>query len=176
MASGKRVLVIGSGGRENAICWKLAQSSRVANIFVLPGSYHIGRGDKIELVNDVSVKDHAAVSRWCQSNRIDLIVVGPEDPLADGLSNALQSSGFLCFGPTREAAQIESDKSWSKDFMKRFEIPTARYESFDDVTKAKNFIKRFVTINCRVSCFCRMENLSLLCLSRSFENSYSLVM
>lgn len=140
--NGKQVLVIGSGGRENAICWKLAQSERVAKIYALPGSYHIGKGDKIELVSDVSVKDHSAVVNWCKLHDIDLVVVGPEDPLADGIADAIVKSDILCFGPVRDGAQIEAEKSWSKDFMQRFNIPTARYESFDDVTAAKKFIQR----------------------------------
>lgn len=140
--NGKQVLVIGSGGRENAICWKLAQSERVAKIHALPGSYHIGKGDKTELVSDVSVKDHAAVVNWCKTHDIDLVIVGPEDPLADGIADAFVKNDILCFGPVRDGARIEADKSWSKDFMRRFGIPTARYESFDDVTAAKKFIQR----------------------------------
>lgn len=140
--NGKRVLVIGGGGRENAICWKLAQSERVAKIYALPGSYHIGRGDKTELVTNVSVKDHDAIVNFCRTNDIDLVAVGPEDPLADGLADALVDNDILCFGPVRDGARIEADKSWSKDFMYRFGIPTARHESFDDVTAAKNFIRR----------------------------------
>lgn len=142
--NGKKVLVIGSGGRENAICWKLAQSERVAQIYALPGSYHIGKGDKIELVTDVSVKDHAAVVDWCKTHDIDLVVVGPEDPLADGIADAFVENDILCFGPVREGARIEAEKSWSKDFMHRFGIPTARYESFDDVAAAKKFIQRYI--------------------------------
>lgn len=141
--NGKKVLVIGSGGRENAICWKLAQSERVAKIYALPGSFHIGKGDKIELVADVSVNDHAAVINWCKTQGIDLVVVGPEDPLADGIADAFIENDILCFGPVRAGARIEADKSWSKDFMHRFGIPTARYESFDDVTAAKDFIQRY---------------------------------
>lgn len=140
--SGKIVLVIGSGGRENAICWKLAQSNKVKKIFALPGSYHIGKGDKVELVQDISVKDHSAIVTFCHQKAVDLVVVGPEDPLADGIADVLLANKIACFGPIREAALIESDKSWSKDFMHRFGIPTARYETFTDVSKAKQFIRR----------------------------------
>lgn len=143
MANSKKVLVIGSGGRENAICWKLAQSNRVNTVFVLPGSDHIGRESKVNLVKNISVKDHAAIVQWCKNEKIDLVVVGPEDPLADGIADVLLENKILCFGPTSTGAQIEADKSWSKDFMKRFQIPTARYETFDDVAKAKQFIKRY---------------------------------
>lgn len=141
--SGKQVLVIGGGGRENAICWKLAQSDKVSKIFALPGSCHIGKGAKIELVSNVSVKDHVAIVDWCKKQNIDLVVIGPEDPLADGVADTLLENNILCFGPVRDGARIESDKSWSKDFMKRFGIPTARYESFDNATKAKEFIQRY---------------------------------
>lgn len=136
------VLVIGSGGRENAICWKLAQSNKVAKIYALPGSDHIGRGAKTELVKNINVKDHAAIGKWCQTQKIDLVVVGPEDPLADGISDVLVQNNILCFGPVKNGAQIESDKAWSKDFMHKFSIPTARYETFADVDKAKKFIHR----------------------------------
>lgn len=144
MSNLKKVLVIGSGGRENAICWKLAQSERVHTVFALPGSDHIGRQTKVNLIKNISVKDHGAIVEWCKKEKIDLVVVGPEDPLADGIADALLDNGLPCFGPTSKGAQIEADKSWSKDFMKRFQIPTARYETFDCVVKAKQFIKRYV--------------------------------
>lgn len=139
---GKSVLVIGSGGRENAITWKLSQSNKIAKIFVLPGSFHIGRLPKIELIKNISVKDHVAIVKFCNENNIDLVCVGPEDPLADGIADALIAANIKCFGPIEAAARIEADKSWSKDFMIKFDIPTARYESFTDVTKAKAFIQR----------------------------------
>lgn len=137
-----KVLVIGSGGRENAICWKLAQSDKVSKIYALPGSYHIGQGKKIELIKNLSVKDYVKIAKWCQQEKIDVAIVGPEDPLADGIADVLLEYNILCFGPVQKGAQIESDKAWSKDFMHKFNIPTARYETFDSVTKAKNFIKR----------------------------------
>lgn len=136
------VLVIGGGGRENAICWKLAQSNKVAKIYALPGSDHIGRGDKIQLVKDINVKEHAKIAKWCQTQKIDLVIVGPEDPLADGIADVLVENNILCFGPVKSGAVIESDKAWSKDFMHKFDIPTARYETFADVDNAKNFIRR----------------------------------
>lgn len=138
----KSVLLIGSGGRENAIAWKLVQSSAVAKLFVLPGSYHISQEPKVELVAHIAVKEHAAIVQFCRSNSVDLVFVGPEDPLADGIADALEAVNIKCFGPTLAGARIEADKSWSKDFMHRFDIPTARYETFDDVAKAKQFIRR----------------------------------
>lgn len=141
---GKSVLVIGSGGRENAITWKLAQSNKIDKLFVLPGSFHIGNGcgNKIELVKNISVKDHVGIVDYCQAKKIDLVFVGPEDPLADGIADALIAANIKCFGPIKAGARIEADKSWSKDFMIKYGIPTARYESFNDVGKAKEFIQR----------------------------------
>lgn len=141
MAS-KSILVIGSGGREDAICWKLAQSNKIDKLFVLPGSFHIGHRSKVELVKDISVKDHATIVKFCQDQGINLVFVGPEDPLADGIADSLLKAKIRCFGPTLDGARIESDKSWSKEFMIAAKIPTARYESFENVEAAKAFIKR----------------------------------
>lgn len=141
MAS-KSILVIGSGGREDAICWKLGQSEKIDKLFVLPGSFHISNRPKVELVKNISVKDHAAIVKFCQEQGINLVVVGPEDPLADGIADALIQADIKCFGPTLEGARIEADKSWSKKFMIDAKIPTARYESFNDIDEAKAFIKR----------------------------------
>lgn len=138
----KSVLLIGSGGRENAVAWKLVQSTAVAKLFVLPGSYHISKAPKVELITDIPVKDHKGIVAFCQKNGVDLVFVGPEDPLADGIADALEAANIKCFGPTLAGARIEADKSWSKDFMHRFGIPTARYETFGDVNKAKEFIRR----------------------------------
>lgn len=140
--AGKSVLLIGSGGRENAIAWKLAQSNKVEKIYVLPGSFHIGKGSKTEIVDNISVKDLDAIVKFCHEKNVDLVFVGPEDPLADGIADVLIAANIKCFGPVKAGARIEADKSWSKDFMIRFGIPTARYESFNDVVKAKAFIRR----------------------------------
>lgn len=144
MSQGKQILVIGSGGREHAICWKLAQSPKIERVYALPGSDRIGKEQKVENVAGIDVKNHNAIVTWCQSNNVDLVVVGPEDPLAAGIADTLLKHNIKCFGPTQQGALIESDKSWSKDFMQKFNIPTARYESFDDVNKAKAFIRRYV--------------------------------
>lgn len=142
MSAGNQILVIGGGGREHAISWKLAQSPKVSKVYVLPGSDRIGKEPKVELVSGVSVKDHDAIVAWCKSHNVNVVVVGPEDPLADGICDALAAHEIYCFGPSQKGALIESDKSWSKDFMNTFNIPTARYKSFDDVDKAKEFIRR----------------------------------
>ncbi|KAL9705754.1 hypothetical protein quinque_009272 [Culex quinquefasciatus] len=140
MSAVKNVLVIGGGGREHAICWKLAKSPKVGTVFALPGSPGIQQLDKVTLVGDISVKNFDAIVSWCKSNAIHLVAVGPEDPLAEGLGDALQAAGIKCFGPGRKGAQIEADKNWSKDFMHRHGIPTARYSSFTKAEEAKAFI------------------------------------
>lgn len=138
------ILVIGSGGREHALVWKLVQSERVRTAYVLPGSYEICRLPKVQAVKDgvVDVRDFEAIASWCVSNEIRLVVVGPEDPLADGIADVLTQRGVACFGPNKAGAMIEADKSWSKNFMKAWGIPTARSESFQDVAAAKAFIRR----------------------------------
>lgn len=152
----KRVAVVGGGGREHALCWKLAQSERVAKVFSVNGSIRIGQLPKVEVVKAGS--GHSWLVDWCKQQKVDLVVVGPEAPLADGLADSLRAGGIPCFGPIEAGAQIECDKSWSKDFMKRFQIPTARFEIFDDVDRAKAFIKRYL----RGYFFSRgMENLYL---------------
>lgn len=80
------------------------------------------------------------MSKWCKDNTIDLVVIGPEDPLANGIVDALQSSGIKCFGPTKDGAEIEANKDWAKKFMVKYQIPTAKYKSFTDATEAKQFI------------------------------------
>ncbi|XP_017151161.1 trifunctional purine biosynthetic protein adenosine-3 [Drosophila miranda] len=137
------VLVIGSGGREHAICWKLSQSTLVKQIYALPGSFGIQQVEKCRNV-EVQVLDPKAfetIAKWSKKNEISLVVVGPEEPLALGLGDVLQKEGIPCFGPSRQGARIEADKKWAKDFMLRHGIPTARYESFTDTNKAKAFIR-----------------------------------
>lgn len=83
---------------------------------------------------------HQLLCEWCKSHSVDLVVVGPEDPLANGIADALYSAGILCFGPTKQAARIESDKDWAKQFMDRQHIPTAKWKSFSNCEDAKVFI------------------------------------
>lgn len=134
----QNVLVIGSGGREHALCWKLAQSTEVKQVFIAPGNVGI-IGDKIKSVS-VNVADHPALVKWCTSNSVSLVVVGPENELVTGIADALQKANIHCFGPSKEAVQIESNKEWAKLFMDRYEIPTARWGSFTQAEHAKKFI------------------------------------
>ncbi|CAH2048229.1 unnamed protein product, partial [Iphiclides podalirius] len=133
------VLVIGSGGREHALCWKLADSPFVKKIYCAPGSVGISSVDKVESV-DIDIKNFPALGKWCTDNSIDLVVIGPEDPLANGIVDALQEMGVRCFGPTKAGAEIEANKSWSKKFMVKYQIPTARFQSFTDAAAAKEYI------------------------------------
>ncbi|KAK9501916.1 hypothetical protein O3M35_012551 [Rhynocoris fuscipes] len=135
----ENILVIGSGGREHAICWKLSQSPEIKHIFAAPGSCGIAEIDKVENVS-VDVGNFKLLTEWAKNQNVHLVVVGPEDPLARGIADALVSAGILCFGPQSHAAKIESDKSWAKDFMTRHNIPTARFQSFNNAEKAKDFI------------------------------------
>ncbi|KAJ0176840.1 hypothetical protein K1T71_008019 [Dendrolimus kikuchii] len=137
--SEKKVLVIGSGGREHAICWKLADSPLVGRIYCTPGSVGIGTTNKVECV-ELNIKDYAATAKWCKDHTIDLVVIGPEDPLANGIVNGLTPYGIPCFGPTKAGAQIEANKDFAKKFMNKYQIPTARHKSFTDAAAAKEFI------------------------------------
>lgn len=134
-----RVLVVGSGGREHALAWKLRRSPSVAEVFVAPGN----GGTAAEAgVRNVPISDVAALADWAQEEAIDLTVVGPEAPLAAGLVDLFRARGLAVFGPTRAAAQLESSKAFSKAFMARHGIPTAAYETFSDPAAAHAYIDR----------------------------------
>lgn len=134
------ILIVGSGGREHAIAWKVAQSPRAEKIYALPGNPGIGQ--VAEIVGGIPVDDHAAVIRFCRENWIDLVIVGPEAPLADGIADALADAGIRCFGPRKAAAQIEASKVFSKHFMARHGIPTARYATFGKLADALKHVER----------------------------------
>ena len=135
-----RVLVIGSGGREHAIAWKAAQSPRLRQLYCLPGNP--GTALLGENVRGISLDDHAAIIRFCSDKQIDLVIIGPETYLAAGLADALTEAGIKVFGPSKAAAQIESSKVFSKNFMSRHGIPTARYASFDNLAEALDHLTR----------------------------------
>lgn len=131
--------MIGNGGREHALCWKLADSPFVEKVYCTPGSVGISTTNKVECV-ELDIKDYTAVAKWCKEHEIDLVVIGTEDPLANGIVDGLTPLGIPCFGPTKAGAQIEANKDWSKSFMKKYQIPTAKYKSFTDAAAAKEFI------------------------------------
>lgn len=122
------ILLIGSGGREHAIAWKIAQSSKLTKLYALPGNPGIGQ--IAENISGISIDDHAVIIRFCKEKQIELVIVGPEVPLANGISDALNDAEIRCFGPRKAAAQIEASKVFSKHFMARHGIPTARYATF----------------------------------------------
>src|SRR5690606_124531 len=115
------VLVIGSGGREHALCWKLAASDKLGTLYCAPGNAGIASVAELAALN---VADHDAVIRFAREKEIGLVVVGPEQPLVDGLADALKAANILCFGPSQYAAQLEGSKGFTKDLCKRHNIPT----------------------------------------------------
>jgi phosphoribosylamine--glycine ligase len=131
------ILLIGSGGREHAIAWKVAQSPRMGNLYIAPGNPGTAvLGENVALNTD----DYSAVVRFGQEKQIDLAIIGPEAPLAAGLADSLKDSGIKVFGPSKAAAQIESSKVFSKNFMQRHGIPTARYATFDKLPEALAYL------------------------------------
>jgi phosphoribosylamine---glycine ligase len=128
-----RVLVVGSGGREHALAWKISRSPLVRALFAAPGNPGIGR---IATLVPLKADDAAAVTRWAKDNAIDLVVVGPEAPLVAGLVDRLGEAGILAFGPSAAAAEIEGSKAFAKDVMDAARIPTAAFGAFDAVEPA----------------------------------------
>jgi phosphoribosylamine--glycine ligase len=131
------VLVIGGGGREHALAWKLAHSPSVARVFVAPGNAGTARDPQL---TNVDITDKDALLAWAQAQGIDLTVVGPEAPLAAGVVDTFRAHGMAIFGPTQAAAQLESSKAFSKAFMKRHGIPTADYATFTDAQAAHDYV------------------------------------
>ncbi|XP_057621327.1 trifunctional purine biosynthetic protein adenosine-3 [Chionomys nivalis] len=134
-----RVLVIGSGGREHTLAWKLAQSLHVKQVLVAPGNAGTACSGKISNAA-VSVNDHAVLAQFCKDEKIEFVVVGPEAPLAAGIVGDLTCAGVRCFGPTAQAAQLESSKKFAKEFMERHGIPTAQWRAFTKPEDACSFI------------------------------------
>jgi phosphoribosylamine--glycine ligase len=133
-----KVLVVGGGGREHAIVWKLAQSRRVDKIFCTPGN--AGIAELAECV-DIKATDFAGLLDLVKYEWIDLTIVGPEDPLAKGICDAFRKGGRKIFGPGGEAARLEASKSFSKDFMRRYGIPTADYKVFNSYIHAEDYVR-----------------------------------
>jgi len=132
-----KILVIGSGGREHALAWKLAQSPRVDTVFVAPGN---GGTALTGRVQNLDIVDQTQLGIWAVQEKIGLVVVGPEGPLAAGIVDEFRALGLRIFGPTRAAAQLESSKAFSKAFMQRHGIPTAAHETFSDATAAHVYV------------------------------------
>jgi len=132
------VLVVGSGGREHAIAWKLSLSPKVAKVYVAPGNGGTAASSKIENVDVVGIDN---IVEFAKTKSIELVCVGPEIPLVDGIADKLIAVGIKCFGPTKLAARLEGSKAFSKAFMKRNNIPTAEHESFTEYDKALQFLQ-----------------------------------
>jgi phosphoribosylamine--glycine ligase len=134
-----KLLVIGSGGREHAIAWRLAKTPGLQKIFVAPGNAGTAREHEVENVN---ITDPVALADFAEKEGIHLTVVGPEAPLAAGVVNIFRARGLKVFGPTKEAAQLESSKDFAKRFMMRHKIPTAAYETFSDIAAAHAYVEK----------------------------------
>ncbi|ESZ38337.1 phosphoribosylamine--glycine ligase [Mesorhizobium sp. L2C066B000] len=134
-----RVLLIGSGGREHALAWKIAASPLLTRLYAAPGNPGIAH--EAELVK-LDIADHAAVASFCQDNAIDLVVVGPEGPLVAGIADDLREQGIRVFGPSKRAARLEGSKGFTKDLCAKYGIPTAAYGRFTDLASAKAYVEK----------------------------------
>ncbi|MEO0314109.1 MAG: hypothetical protein RI928_565 [Pseudomonadota bacterium] len=132
-----KILVVGSGGREHALAWKLAQSKRIQIVLVAPGNGGTALDARMK---NVAITDPVALADFAQQEQVALTVVGPEAPLAAGIVDTFRERGMKIFGPTRKAAQLESSKDFAKAFMERHGIPTARYQTFSDAAAAHRYI------------------------------------
>jgi len=135
-----KVLVVGNGGREHALAWKVANSPRVEHVYVAPGNAGTALENNVSNV-DIAVTDIEGLKHFAQQNNIMLTIIGPEIPLVNGIVDAFSASGLRCFGPSQAAAQLEGSKSFAKDFLHRHQIPTADYASFTEITPAKAYVQ-----------------------------------
>ncbi|UCI32519.1 phosphoribosylamine--glycine ligase [Mesorhizobium sp. B4-1-4] len=133
------VLLLGSGGREHALAWKIAASPLLAKLYAAPGNP--GIGSEAELVK-LDIADHAAIAAFCKDKNIDLVVVGPEGPLVAGIADDLRAENIRVFGPSKAAARLEGSKGFTKDLCARYNIPTASYGRFSDLASAKAYVEK----------------------------------
>eukprot|EP00128_Syssomonas_multiformis_P013384 Colp12_sorted_trinity150504_noHs@23306 len=139
MAEELRVLLVGSGGREHALAWALAKSKRVTHVFVAPGNGGTASGNA-KISNVAGANTNEELVAFAKQNNLNLVVIGPEQPLVSGLADLCKQNGLPCFGPSKKAARLEGSKAFSKDFMARHKIPTAAYKSFTNVDEAVAYI------------------------------------
>ena len=132
-----KVLVVGGGGREHAICWKLAQSPKVTELYCAPGNAGIAQMARCV---DIKATDVDVMVSWAKENAMDFVMVAPDDPLALGMVDAMEAAGIPAFGPRANAAVIEASKAFSKDLMAKYHIPTAKYKTFTDLSEALAYI------------------------------------
>ena len=133
-----KVLVVGGGGREHAICWKLAQSPKVTELFCAPGNAGIAQ---VAQCVPIKATDVDAMVAWARDNAMDFVMVAPDDPLALGMVDALEAAGIPAFGPRKNAAIIEASKIFSKNLMEKYHIPTAQYQTFTELPAAEDYIR-----------------------------------
>ena len=135
------ILIIGSGGREHALAWKSAQDESVSNVFVCPGNAGTALENKVTNIS-LDTNNFEIIETFCVDEKIDLVIIGPEQPLVMGMADFLQSKGIKTFGPSQAAAQLEGSKTFSKDFFIKYGIPTAQYASFNDYDSATNYLDK----------------------------------
>ena len=135
-----KVLVVGSGGREHAISWKLAQSEDITELFVAPGNPAMALEEKVTCTG-IAASDFAGIAEYCRKNHVGFVVVGPDQALADGIVDYLDAQGIPAFGPTKAASRVEWSKAFSKELMREAGIPTARYEVFEALAPAQEFLR-----------------------------------
>jgi len=136
------VLIIGGGGREHALAWKTAQSDKVSQVFVAPGN--AGTALEPNLTNvDIGVENIEAQVAFAKENQVELTIIGPEVPLVLGVVNAFKAAGLKCFGPDKDAAQLEGSKAFSKHFLAKHNIPTAAYDVFTEIEPAHAYLEKW---------------------------------
>ena len=135
------ILIIGSGGREHALAWKSAQDKSVSNVFVCPGNAGTALENKVTNIS-LDTNDFRSIESFCIEEKIELVIIGPEQPLVMGMADFLQSKGIKTFGPSQAAAQLEGSKTYSKDFFIKYGIPTAQYASFSDYDSSKSYLEQ----------------------------------
>jgi phosphoribosylamine--glycine ligase len=133
-----KVLLIGSGGREHSLAWKLAQSPKLTELYAVPGNPGVAEHATLAMID---IDDHHAVETFCLEKKIDLVVIGPEAPLVSGLSDALRARNIVVFGPSAAAAQLEGSKGFTKDLCARYDIPTGAYRRFSNAAEAKDYVQ-----------------------------------
>ncbi len=135
-----RVLVLGGGGREHALCWALKRSKKLRKLYCIPGNG--GISDFAEIPQGIDLKDFESLAQFCKAEGIDLVVPGPEEPLVRGVADYLQAKGVKVFGPSKKASQLEGSKAFAKELMKKAGVPTADFAVFDDPEKARAYVEK----------------------------------
>ena len=133
------ILLIGGGGREHSVAKSLSKSSKITELHCIPGNAGI---EKIAKCHNYDISNQQEILDFCKNNNIDIVFVGPEIPLVEGLANYLNSNGFFTFGPNQKAAQLEGSKSFTKNICKEYNIPTAAYDTFSNLDKTIKYIDK----------------------------------